>query len=157
MANSQETEASPSFSLDFDQEMDNVWGKCLYLVQSTRSFYDYPSGLLVKPLHLALQLLFGNLVNVDDSRLHTTKTELPNALELPLFWTAVSQAIVIPDKLDHHLRSNSREQLHLQQKIGQTFWRTLEQEEHSVGLRAEAKVSHAPLMFHTFTDMNMYW
>lgn len=139
MADSQETEASPSFSLNFDQGMDSVWGDCLSLLQTTRGFYDYPSELqLVKPFHLALQLLFGNLVSVDDSRLHTMKVELPNALELPLFWTAISQAIVIPDKLDDHLRSDSRKQLHLQQKIGQALWRTLEDERGSFGL-AEAK------------------
>lgn len=128
------TSASTSFR--FDSEMDNLWTNSEWLAGGTYlntqvDSLSERSSTLIKPLHLALGLLFDGLHDDTDSRLYTTDPELPRSLQLPLFWTAISQASSIPDDIGSHLREATfkphSERL-LQQCIGQALWQKLKRE-----------------------------
>ncbi|KAG1792322.1 P-loop containing nucleoside triphosphate hydrolase protein [Suillus plorans] len=121
----------------FDSEMDNLWANAERLAGGTRlntqvDGLSERSSTLVKPLHLALELLFDGLHDAEDSRLQTIDPELPRSLQLPLFWTAISQASGIPDDIGLHLREATfkpRSELLLQQCIGQALWQKLKSEQ----------------------------
>ncbi|KAG1896789.1 P-loop containing nucleoside triphosphate hydrolase protein [Suillus fuscotomentosus] len=129
--------------------MDNLWTNCeslaggTYLNTQVDSLSER-SSTLIKPLHLALGLLFDGLHDDADSRLYTTDPELPRSLQLPLFWTAVSQASSIPDDIGSHLREATfkphSERL-LQQCIGQALWQKLKREQ-DLENRASSDTNH---------------
>ncbi|KAF8551523.1 P-loop containing nucleoside triphosphate hydrolase protein [Imleria badia] len=121
----------------FDEDMDHIWALCRDLVISYQKATNC-AATLVKPWHLALQLLFGDISTEMDPRLYTDEPLLSvsQTLEIPLFWTAISQASTIHNQLDEHLSSligKARDARYLQQLIGQAFWRKVEDE----SIRAE--------------------
>ncbi|KAG2113984.1 P-loop containing nucleoside triphosphate hydrolase protein [Suillus cothurnatus] len=125
-----------STSFRFDSELDNLWTNCEWLTGATYlntrvDRLPECSSTLVKPLHLALGLLFDGLHDDADPRLYAVEPELPRSLQLPLFWTAISQASRIHDDIALHLREVTfkphGERL-LQQCIGQALWQKLKKD-----------------------------
>jgi ATP-dependent Clp protease ATP-binding subunit ClpB len=132
------TAASTSFR--FDSEMDKLWTNCEWLAGGTYTNTQVDrlperSSTLVKPFHLALGLLFDGLKDDEDPRLYATEPELPRSLQLPLFWTAISQASGIPDDIVTHLRNVTSfkppDGRLLQQCIGQALWQKLKEDKDS--------------------------
>ncbi|KAG1769139.1 P-loop containing nucleoside triphosphate hydrolase protein [Suillus placidus] len=131
------TAASTSFR--FDSELDNLWTNCEWLaggsyLNTQLDRLPERSSTLVKPLHLAVGLLFEGLHDDADPRLYAVDPELPRSLQLPLFWTAISQASGIPDDIASHLRKvtfKSHDKRLLQQCIGQALWQKLKKDKDS--------------------------
>lgn len=144
------TAASTSFR--FDSEMDNLWTNCEWLAGGTYTNAQADclperSSTLVKPLHLALGLLFDGLHDDADPRLYAIDPELPRSLQLPLFWTAISRASGIPDDIASHLRDVTFKPHGgrlLQQCIGQAIWQKLKEDKdlHKEENRASSDTSH---------------
>ncbi|KAG1745795.1 P-loop containing nucleoside triphosphate hydrolase protein [Suillus occidentalis] len=145
------TAASTSFR--FDSEMDKLWTNCEWLAGGTYTNAQLDrlperSSTLVKPFHLALGLLFDGLQDDEDPRLYATEPELPRSLQLPLFWTAISQASGIPDDIVTHLCNVTSfkppDGRLLQQCIGQALWQKLKEDKdsHKEESRASSDTSH---------------
>ncbi|KAG9317885.1 P-loop containing nucleoside triphosphate hydrolase protein [Chiua virens] len=116
----------------FDEDMDHIWAQCYDLAVSHQKATSRGVAL-VKPWHLALLLLFGDLSNENDPKLRTAKVQLSvtRTLELPLLWNAISRASIIHDRLDEHLSSavrKSKDDRFLQQLVGQAFWKKVQDE-----------------------------
>lgn len=141
-----------STSFRFDSEMDKLWTNCEWLAGGTYTNTQADrlperSSTLVKPFHLALGLLFDGLQDYEDPRLYAIDPELPRSLQLPLFWTAISQASGIPDDIATHLREvtfKPRSGRLLQQCIGQALWQKLKEDKdlHREESRASSDTSH---------------
>jgi hypothetical protein len=116
----------------FDEDMDRIWAQCCDLVVSHQKVTNC-AATLVKPWHLALLLLFGDLSKESDLRLYTDEPLLSvsQTLEMPLFWTAISRVSSIHNRLDEHISSSVgrvKDARYLQQLIGQAFWKKVEEE-----------------------------
>ncbi|KAF8549023.1 P-loop containing nucleoside triphosphate hydrolase protein [Imleria badia] len=116
----------------FDEDMDQIWALCCDLVVSHQRATNC-AATYVKPWHLALLLLFGDLSTEKDPRLYTDEPllSISQTLEMPLFWTAISRVSTIHNRLDEHLSSSmgkAKDARYLQQLIGQAFWKKVEEE-----------------------------
>lgn len=146
------TATGTTSSFRFDGEMDELWTNCEWLAGGTYLNAQVDrlpgrSSTLVKPLHLALGLLFDGLHDGEDPRLYATEPELPRSLQLPLFWTAISQASGIPDDIASHLCEvtfKPHGKRLLQQCIGQAIWQELKKDKdlHKEENRASSDPNH---------------
>jgi hypothetical protein len=140
------TNANASARFKFDNEMDRLWTNCKWLADSRNRNAAEPlpalTSTLVKPLHLALGLIFDGLREHTDPRLYTDKSDLPRTLELPLFWTAISRASGCGGIISQATTRLHDERL-LQQCIGQALWKRLDgkNRRHEESASSNTKVS----------------
>ncbi|KAG2366143.1 hypothetical protein BDR07DRAFT_1480578 [Suillus spraguei] len=133
---SESPSAAGTSSFRFNGEMDKLWTNCEWLAGGTYLNAQVDrlpgrSSTLIKPLHLALGLLFDGLHDDEDPWLYATEPELPRSLQLPLFWTAISQASGIPDDIASHIHEvmfKPHGKWLLQQCIGQAIWQELKKD-----------------------------
>ncbi|PVF91653.1 P-loop containing nucleoside triphosphate hydrolase protein [Serendipita vermifera] len=108
----------------FDAELDFIWIQCEKFSQSI----NQENQGRIHPFHLALVLLFKDLIDGMDKRLIGQTVSHPQKTERPLFWAAIERTYKAspPKTLDLHIQmremSRQEEKAPVQMKIGQAIW-----------------------------------